>query len=305
MLRYFSPTAWRSFCHIHSGSEKMAVPARRIHGFRLGVMIVFYTGAAVHRKKSRGVCMKQRRRIILASGSPRRRELLTQAGLIFCVKTAEVDETPTEPRPAAVVEELSRRKAEAVAEVLSRRKAEAVAEVLQNDEGQTEGTAAETGGIEPDAATAGDSGTDSALIVAADTIVALDDEILGKPRDAEDAVRMLKELSGRTHEVYTGVTVLRRAGEDVAGSSGTEEDRLREAVTFSVCTRVSFYPLTEEEIRDYVASGEPLDKAGAYGIQGLGAQLVERIEGDYNNVVGFPLAHFLRILMDMGELTIG
>ena len=113
-------------------------------------------------------------------------------------------------------------------------------------------------------------------------------------RDVEDAVRMLKELSGRTHEVFTGVTVLRETG----------GDRVRDAVTFSAGTRVTFYPLTEEEIRDYVASGEPMDKAGAYGIQGLGARLVERIEGDYNNVVGFPLAHFLRILMDMGELTI-
>ena len=220
--------------------------------------------------------MKQRRRIILASGSPRRRELLTQAGLAFCIKTADVDETPTVKEPAAVVEELSRRKAEAVAE-------ERRTGAGQTDERIVAGTAC---GFEPDAP--------GALIVAADTIVALDGEILGKPRDVEDAVRMLKELSGRTHEVFTGVTVLRETG----------GDRVRDAVTFSAGTRVTFYPLTEEEIRDYVASGEPMDKAGAYGIQGLGARLVERIEGDYNNVVGFPLAHFLRILMDMGELTI-
>ena len=244
--------------------------------------------------------MKQRRRIILASGSPRRRELLTQAGLAFCIKTADVDETPTVKEPAAVVEELSRRKAEAVAEERRTGAGQTDKSIPTDVAGQTDkmisaNTAGQTDerivagtacGFEPDAP--------GALIVAADTIVALDGEILGKPRDVEDAVRMLKELSGRTHEVFTGVTVLRETG----------GDRVRDAVTFSAGTRVTFYPLTEEEIRDYVASGEPMDKAGAYGIQGLGARLVERIEGDYNNVVGFPLAHFLRILMDMGELTI-
>jgi len=248
--------------------------------------------------------MKQRRRIILASGSPRRRELLTQAGLAFCIRTADVDETPTVTEPAAVVEELSRRKAEAVAEE------------LRNDAGKTEDTIpAETAGdTDGTVESAGEIDISGPLIVAADTIVALDGEILGKPRDAEDAVRMLSELSGRTHEVYTGVTVLRgkapdgetrNEGNGAAEAVVTGETGAWDAVTFSTGTRVTFYPLTEEEIRDYVASGEPMDKAGAYGIQGLGARLVERIEGDYNNVVGFPLAHFLRILTDMGELTIG
>ncbi len=195
--------------------------------------------------------MYQRHEIILASGSPRRKELLTQAGLTFRVLTADVDETPTVTEPAAVVEELSMRKAEAVRKM---RPSEA-----------------------------------EAIVVAADTIVALDGEILGKPKDEDDAVRMLRELSGRTHEVYTGVTVLQVPG--------------TERVTFSNCTRVTFYRLSEEDIRDYVASGEPMDKAGSYGIQGLGVRFVERIKGDYNNVVGFPLAHFLRVLSERGELV--
>ena len=195
--------------------------------------------------------MYQRHEIILASGSPRRKELLTQAGLTFRVLTADVDETPTVTEPAAVVEELSMRKAEAVRKM---RPSEA-----------------------------------EAIVVAADTIVALDGEILGKPKDEDDAVRMLRGLSGRTHEVYTGVTVLQVPG--------------TERVTFSNCTRVTFYRLSEEDIRDYVASGEPMDKAGSYGIQGLGVRFVERIKGDYNNVVGFPLAHFLRVLSERGELV--
>ena len=209
--------------------------------------------------------MKQKHRILLASGSPRRRELLTQAGLEFFIQTADVDETPTETEPAAVVEELSRRKAEAVSR-------------LQEI---------------PD--------LQETVIVAADTIVAMDGEILGKPKDAEDAVRMLKRLSGRTHQVFTGVTVI-PMGDAQSRNHGEKQDG-SEGITFSVGTRVTFYELTEEDIRDYVASGEPMDKAGAYGIQGLGARLVERIEGDYNNVVGFPLAHFLRILTEMGELS--
>ena len=232
--------------------------------------------------------MRQNFDIILASGSPRRRELLTQAGLRFVVKSAEVDETPTETEPARVVEELSRRKAEAVAAL----------------EKETDNRPLSPRPL-------------PRIIVAADTIVALDGEILGKPKDEEDAVRMLTELSGRTHQVYTGVTILPvdTAGGDkepspvsavsavggdrepspVSGEE-TENRPLSPDVTFSCCTRVTFYPLTEEEIRDYVGTGEPMDKAGAYGIQGLGVRLVERIEGDYNNVVGFPLAAFLRIL---------
>ena len=205
--------------------------------------------------------MKQLHEIILASGSPRRRELLTQAGLTFTVKTADVDETPARHEPAAVVEELSRRKALAVAE--------------QYRYGER-------------------------LLVAADTIVAYQGEILGKPRDAEDAVRMLRELSGHRHEVYTGVTILLTDREGKILRPGTQDDRARSDEGERPEDRI-LHPGTQDD--RYVASGEPMDKAGAYGIQGLGARLVEKIEGDYNNVVGFPLAHFLRVLEDMGELT--
>ena len=217
--------------------------------------------------------MKQNYEIILASGSPRRRELLTQAGLSFRVKTADVDETPTKTKPEKVVEELSRRKAEAVAEQ------------ILNEEGSFELSASPR------------------IIVAADTIVAMDGEILGKPRDTEDAVRMLRELSGRTHEVYTGVTILVPADGKQEPESEADGRLSSWNCTFSSCTKVMFYPLSDEEILDYVASGEPMDKAGAYGIQGLGERLVERIEGDYNNVVGFPLSHFLRILAKQGMIT--
>lgn len=194
--------------------------------------------------------MKQRRDVILASGSPRRRELFSQAGIEYTVMSADVDETPTKKEPGSIVEELSERKAEA-------------AYRLAREAGR------------------------EALIVAADTIVSLDGRILGKPGDKEEAIGMLRMLSGRTHQVYTGVTLLFPEGR-------------RE--TFSEMTEVCMYPLSPEEIVDYVNSGEPMDKAGAYGIQGLGARLVERIRGDYNNVVGFPLARFIRVMVREGEL---
>ena len=228
--------------------------------------------------------MKQLYDIILASGSPRRRELLTQAGLSFVVKTADVDETPTETEPAKIVEELSRRKAEAVMEMFQTTRMESACIEKQDvtDAVEYKGV---NDAIDSNDKTGQSSRDISQIIVAADTIVAMDGDILGKPKDTEDAVRMLKELSGRTHEVYTGVTILPGA------------------YTFSSCTKVTFYPLSEAEIRDYVASGEPMDKAGAYGIQGLGERLVERIEGDYNNVVGFPLSAFMRILAQQGMIS--
>lgn len=182
----------------------------------------------------------------LASGSPRRRQLLEQIGLEdFTVLPSEADET-TDPglSPAAVVEELSRRKAEAVAR----------------------------------------QAPDGELVLAADTVVALGDVILGKPQSEEEAVRMLCALSGRTHRVYTGVTLLR------AGEARTEHE----------VTAVTFRTISMEEIRTYAACGEPMDKAGAYGIQGRGALLVERLEGDYFNVMGLPVCRLGRMLRDFG-----
>ena len=119
-------------------------------------------------------------------------------------------------------------------------------------------------------------------VISADTIVVLDGKILGKPKDEEDAFRMLSSLSGRTHEVFTGVCVLH---------SGRR-------LIFAERTEVSFFPLSEDEIRAYIATGEPADKAGAYGIQGKGCTLVKAISGDYNNVVGLPVAGLNRLLKE-------
>ena len=184
--------------------------------------------------------------IILASQSPRRRELLETMGIRnFVVRPTFGDETaPKHLRPAGLVERLSRQKAE---EALT---------------------------------TAGP--TD--VIIAADTVVAVDETILGKPVDLDDAARMLRALSGREHTVYTGVTV--RCG-----------DRM---LTEHEATSVRFRALTEEEISAYLATGESMDKAGAYGIQGFGSMLVSRIRGDYFNVVGLPICRLSQMLAQFG-----
>ena len=184
--------------------------------------------------------------IILASQSPRRKELLGQMGLKgFRIISPDVDETVEENlSPAQLVEELSLRKARAVA-----------AEADEDD-----------------------------LIIAADTVVSLDGGILGKPSDEREAFAMLSALSGNRHRVYTGVTVLKG----------------NRAVTSHEETIVTFRELDGEEIMDYIETGEPMDKAGAYGIQGLGALLVSGIEGDYFNVMGLPVFRLGRILAAFG-----
>lgn len=194
-------------------------------------------------------------KIILASASPRRRELMQQIGLEFEVKVSDVDEKVSSKVPEKVVQELSRQKAEAVADT-------EIAAVSGTDG-------------EADARTR-ESGT---LVIGADTIVACDGEILGKPKTEEDAARMLRMLSGRAHEVYTGVTFV----------YADPDDGSRKVHTFFECTKVHFAPMTEEEIAEYVATKDPLDKAGAYGIQGFCARYITGIEGDYNNVVGLPV----------------
>jgi septum formation protein len=125
-------------------------------------------------------------------------------------------------------------------------------------------------------------------VVGADTVVSIDDEILGKPKDEEDAVHMLLKLSGRKHQVYTGVTLIFPATE--------------EKITFAVKTDVHVYPITEEAARRYAATGDPLDKAGAYGIQGTFAAYISGITGDYNNVVGLPIGHICQVLRERGLL---
>lgn len=190
-------------------------------------------------------------RVILASASPRRRELLEQIGIPFEVCVSHVEERITETRPEKVVEQLSAQKAEAVLQTLS---------------------------IEA---------RETLLVIGADTIVAADDRILGKPADTEEAEKMLQLLSGRTHEVYTGVTLL------LCREEGTVWRKL-----FHEKTTVRFFAMTEEEIRGYVATGDCLDKAGAYGIQGFCARYIEGIDGDYNNVVGLPVGRLYQEAKD-------
>jgi len=188
--------------------------------------------------------------IILASGSPRRRELLTQIGIRnYRILVPDVDEhTDVPSQPAPLVEILSRRKAEAVR---------------------------------------GDVG-DEALIIAADTVVALEDTVLGKPADKADAARMLSTLSARKHQVYTGFTVLR-------GS---------QVITGHEVTDVTFRSLTPSDIDHYIATGEPMDKAGAYGIQGFGAVLISGLHGDYFNVMGLPVYRLAQALSEFGIDTL-
>ncbi|MDO4977038.1 MAG: Maf family protein [Eubacteriales bacterium] len=186
--------------------------------------------------------------IILASGSPRRKELLEQAGYIFTVEVSDADENVAACKPADMVEELSLRKATAVAK-------------LHGD------------------------GKDFCRIIGSDTIVVKDEKVLGKPEDEEDAKRMLRELSGREHEVYTGVTVLT-----------VEAGKVVKTQQFHECTKVVMREISEEEIEKYVASGEPMDKAGAYGIQGRAGIFISGIYGDYYNVVGLPICHLTTVL---------
>ena len=179
--------------------------------------------------------------LVLASASPRRRELLTQAGYSFEVRPAHIPEDPYEGEdPVAYVTRLAREKAEAVFRELSA-----------------------TGNADH-----------SLVVLGADTTVTLDNHILGKPEDAADAARMLRLLSGRSHHVITGVAVVTADGAEVAAE----------------VTAVRFLTMSDEEIAAYVANGEPMDKAGAYGIQGFAARWIPRVEGCYFNVVGLPLA---------------
>ncbi len=183
--------------------------------------------------------------LVLASASPRRQELLRAAGIWFTVQPADVDETP-----------LAGESARECAERLAREKALAVSRTRPED-----------------------------LILGADTIVAVDETILGKPIDADDAVRMLRLVSGRVHQVITGVCFVEPAA---AGQIRTASET----------TLVTMNEVSDGEIRAYVATGEPMDKAGAYAIQGMASRWIPRIEGDYSNVVGLPVALVYRMLRE-------
>lgn len=189
-------------------------------------------------------------RIILASASPRRRELLEQVRVKYECIPSGCDEATCETEPAKVVSELSRLKALDVARQFEK----------------------------PERNT---------IVIGADTVVSVDNEIMGKPASKEDAFRMIKKLSGREHSVFTGVTLV------------VIKSELTRYITLYEETKVRVYPLKDEEIWDYIETGEPMDKAGAYAIQGIFSAFVERIEGDYNNVVGLPVARICKILRDI------
>lgn len=178
------------------------------------------------------------KKLILASASPRRRELLDQIGLEYTIEVSNTEELTTRNNPEDIAKELSYQKAR---------------DVFEN------------GHMED-------------IVIGADTVVSLDDEVLGKPKSHDEAVTMLEGLEGRTHQVYTGVTII------------WSRDGSTHVKSFFEMTDVELYPISEPEILSYVASGEPMDKAGGYGIQGRFAIHVKGITGDYNNVVGLPVA---------------
>ena len=204
-------------------------------------------------------------RIILASQSPRRRELFSRTGLPFEIRPASDKEFTEETEPWRVVEALAAHKAHEVFEKLRKERAEAC-------------SFAEASPV------ACGTAPKPLFVIGADTIVVCDSRILGKPEDEEDAAEMLRLLSGRSHEVMTGVCL-------IAESAGPQGFRER---IFHEVTQVRFRALTDEEIQSYIATGEPMDKAGAYGIQGSAGIFVEALEGDYDNVVGFPLDRILK-----------
>ena len=183
------------------------------------------------------------KRIILASASPRRRELLEQIGVDFEVIPSNAEEVITSREPGEVVKELSYQKAEDVA-----------------------------------------SGISEGIIIGSDTIVYHDGRIMGKPSDRDEAREMLRNIQGNTHSVFTGVTVI------------VKENGKSSCDTFFRETKVHVYPMTEQEIEKYLDTGEPMDKAGAYGIQGKFAAWIEAIEGDYNTVVGLPVSSLWQVL---------
>lgn len=193
--------------------------------------------------------------VILGSGSPRRKELLTLAGIEFTILTSDADETPTKTVPEEIVMELSDKKGQ---DVFSKAKEKGLLTDAEN------------------------------LIISADTLVFFGNDRMGKPKDKDDAVNMLKKLSGATHQVITGVHLIYEKNGKMVEKSFFEK------------TDVNVYPMTDAEICDYVATGEPMDKAGAYAIQGLFCKYIKGIQGEYANVVGLPIARLYKELKEIG-----
>lgn len=196
--------------------------------------------------------MLENTKIILASASPRRRELLAKLGIEFEIITSDVEENTTHVKPDEIVKELSYIKA---SDVLDK--------IIEDN-------------IEKN----------NVLVIGADTVVSKDGNIMGKPKSYEDAFQMIKSIQGATHQVYTGVSVL---------SYNVETGKLK-TNSFAECTEVTVFSMTDKEIEEYLAFGDYADKAGAYGIQGAFGLYVEKINGDYNNVVGLPVARLYQEL---------
>lgn len=195
--------------------------------------------------------------IILASASPRRKELLEQIGLSFRVMVSSAAEQTLSKEPSRMVQDISYAKAHSVFEGLPAEKKEC------------------------------------SVVIGADTMVAFGGRMLGKPMDEKEAYEMLLALQGNTHQVYTGVALIWQE----TGDGGNDNTR---QITFAEETAVTLYPMSHEEITGYIATGEPMDKAGAYGIQGKCAAWVEKISGDYSNVVGLPVGRLYQELKKIG-----
>lgn len=195
-------------------------------------------------------------KVYLASASPRRKELLEQIGLTFTVMPAEGEEVITSSCPWEVVQELSAQKAQEIYDKLAKN--------------------------------SGKSESEEYLVIGADTVVAYEERILGKPKNQADAMAMLQMLEGDAHHVYTGVTVI------------LWQNQKMQKLTFYEDTKVCMYPMTKEQIQAYVETGEPMDKAGSYAIQGKCAIFIKEIHGDYNNVVGLPVAGLYQKMLKVG-----
>lgn len=195
-------------------------------------------------------------KVVLASASPRRRELLAKLGIEFEIITSDIEENTTQTKPDEIVKELSHMKA---SDVLDK--------IIENRD---------------------DIKEKYVVVIGADTVVSKDELIMGKPKSHDDAFQMIKLIQGSTHQVYTGVSIL---------SYNLKTKKLY-SKSFAECTDVTVFSMTDEEIKEYLSVGDYADKAGAYGIQGAFGLFVEKINGDYNNVVGLPMARLYQELKE-------
>ena len=204
-------------------------------------------------------------KFFLASKSPRRRDLMNQIGIEFEVMISEREEIITSTVPEEVVKELSLQKALEIERMLIKQCDGDILAKYKNE------------------------GYEGVVIIGADTVVSKDGEIMGKPTDKDDAFNMLQKLQGGKHMVSTGVALI------------VIKDGKKEMISFAEDTDVNMYEMSEEEINDYIATKEPMDKAGSYGIQGLGAKFISGISGDYNNVVGLPIGSIYQALRKLSQ----